>query len=99
VARHLAFLSMRRPTSNPSFHLTTRPQDHNFRLAGDGRRSRAPCQSNLSLAVRDQVLIERGHTGIRRFGLYLRARSERAASAATSTELANAIILSVLRPI
>jgi hypothetical protein len=39
-------------------------QDEDIGIAGDCLRGRASRQSNLSVSIRDQVLIQRSHAGI-----------------------------------
>src|SRR6185437_12381061 len=48
--------------------VTVSSEDQNLGVAGDGLRRGRARQSDLGIVVRDQVLLERGHCWVRRFG-------------------------------
>src|ERR1700686_825969 len=55
-----------------AFHrsfITMPPEDHNRGVAGNGRRSRCPCQIDLGVSIRYKVLIQRSHAEIWSFGV------------------------------
>src|SRR5579864_3236848 len=49
--------------------ITTSAEDHDLGIAGDGVRRSAPRQLDLRVAIRHQVLLERGHARIQYFGV------------------------------
>jgi hypothetical protein len=64
-----------------AFHrgfITVLPEDQNCSVLGNGLRSGASSQSNLSVSIRHQVLVQWSHGGIERFGALRAHRPHRA---------------------
>ena len=69
-------------------------EDQDLGIAGYGRRSRTPRQGDLSISIRHQVLVERGHARIRCFGVLCLRWPPRAQHDSQHESCLNVIVLS-----